>query len=1185
MMEVAYSKTNITGYKSNFETQIVKLPLKYGASQPLKSHEKFHELLANSGGLLSLEKTKNSIFDIVSYEVLNDLKTVNLTPLIDHTNSLGMEFQRIQLTLPHPIFSSHCIDVRIFPSEETDEDNWSIVVDLLDANYLFITAKILLTDFIKGANSRLTLDNFDQWGKISIPYSFELRSPPFKLKTSSPNHVIISLKDGGLLDFQRKSLLGDFEIFNFNEYASMLPLNFISGLLKGNSAKPSFSLEGISSNSVVDMVIIDEKVLITMCVNKVIKVWSLKTHEQVLSPIFLTKTKRSETESSWLPLITTNYLHLSDKGFNNKQYLSAYFTLTSDTSNGSKDEGGFLVKTWELSSFGKDFHLTEVEKAAFQPESPNPSLFSKNDTDPTYANTMWHIQDLLPLPTPEGLKFSILWKSNTSSLLSEYILNFDTGNIAEMKISEPDVSDTWAETVVHRDEEYYRNRVLNTGYYDEDIVRTSSNIFKQHIGLDHTTNNTSLRPFLSEVINSAVGKDEQDSRMCWYKINSLCEELKKAATESISLSPWKEGKYLVLNTGSISIIRPSHEYESFNFSASDSSEEKVASILQLIYVLLSYKTHSKVYSKLVSKTSDITSDEATALFEELLDGKISEGEIQDILNRLSNVENAVTLIQSLIIPKQKTKSSWEDDYIKERSQELSIFNKMCIYNAFLDIKQKHQNILLLLAILLLLCEMNDDVLLLLNEVRKRLVSYRIESYISSICFETESTTSRVESRNIGRTTNSLIWPALLSKPTFRDDLLNVYINDAYDTYYFEFTSNSDSFYINSVIGLINHNEGRFITDYFFHSLETKGTIGQLLTGLLFLVTNRPADFQAIFMKEDMLEIISKKHHHELEVLRKSFDKQSNVHEFLAAIIDLSSETNSTYNKVNYFHSLSKLMRSQPINLKLMGELNNLAIVPASSIASNYKTMSNAEEGYTVGALMFEKAAIDNLRSLIKEDEKYENLLEGYYLDMFELALKVQDYDSLNESLEQLSSLNTLTISLGDLFKRFLRKLIKHKQISKIFHPNNNKFYFRQYTLIDSILLDLANDELTLANSLKCYEYLYSWRLFGPSNSFSVGQLADKRGAIEALYMFITRFKSEKDFINVGTNSQENLRQYKLKVLELYMIILNCLASFQDDDDKWIIKHKSGDSSSIISMNEITLEYYEWLRDLESELSM
>lgn len=1185
MMEVAYSKTNIAGYKSNFETQIVKFPLKYGPSQPLKSHEKFHELLANSGGFLSLEKTENSIFDVVSYEVLNDLKTVTLTPLIDHTNSLGMEFQQIQLILPHSLFSSHCIDVRIFPSEKADEDNWSIVVDLLDANYLFITAKILLTDFIRGANTRLTLDNFDQWGKISIPYSFELRSPPFKLKTPSASHVIISLKDGGLLDFQRDRLLGDFEIFNFNEYASMLPLNFISGLLKSNPSKPSFSLEGISSNSVVDMLVIDETIVITMCVNKVIKVWSLKTHEQVLSPISLSESKRSETESSWLPLITSKYLHLSDKGFNNKQYLSAYFTLTSDTSSGSKDEGGFLVKTWEVSSFGKDFNLTEIEKATFRPESPNPSLFTKNDTDTSYANTMWHIQDLLPFPTPQGLKFTILWKSNTSSLLFEYNLNFDTGSIDEMKISEPDMSDTWAETIVQRDEEYYRNRVLNTGYYDENIVRTSGDIFKQHIGLEQTPNNTSLRPFLNEVINSAVGKDEQDSRLCWYKINSLCEELKKAATESISLSSWKEEKYLVLNTGSISIIRPSHEYESFNFSASESSEEKVASILQLIYVLLSYKTHSKVHSKLVNRASDITSDEATALFEELLDGKISEGEIQDILNRLSNVENAVTLIQSLIIPKQKTKSLWEEDYfIKGGSEELSIFNKMCIYNSFLDIRQKHQNILLLLAILLLLCEMNDDVLMLLNEVRKRLVSYKIESYISSICFETNRTTSRAETRNIGRTTNSLIWQALLSKPIFRDDLLNVFINDAYDTYYFELNNNSNSFYINSVIGLINHNEGRYITDHLLHSLETRGTIGQFLMGLVCLVTNRPADFQTIFMKEEMLDIMSRKYHRELEILRNSFDNQSNVHEFLSAIIDLSSETDS-YNKVNYFHSLSKLMRSQPDNFKLMGELNNLAVVPATSVASNYKTVSNVEEGYIVGALSFEKAAIDNLRLLIKEDEKYENLLEGYYLDMFELALKVQDYDSLNESLEQLSSLNTLTISLGDLFKRFLKKLIKHKQISKLFHSNNDNFYFRQYTLIDTILLDLANDELTLANSLKCYEYLYSWRLFGPSFSFSVDQLADKRGAVEALYMFITRFKSEKDFINVGTNSQENLRQYKLKVLELYMIILNCLAGFQDDDDKWILKHKSGDSSSIISMNEITLEYYEWLRELESELSM
>ena len=47
------------------------------------------------------------------------------------------------------------------------------------------------------------------------------------------------------------------------------------------------------------------------------------------------------------------------------------------------------------------------------------------------------------------------------------------------------------------------------------------------------------------------------------------------------------------------------------------------------------------------------------------------------------------------------------------------------------------------------------------------------------------------------------------------------------------------------------------------------------------------------------------------------------------------------------------------------------------------------------------------------------------------------------------------------------------------------------------------------------------------------ELGDKRGAIEALYEFITRFRIENPTGDVE-------RKVKLKILEIYMIILNLL---------------------------------------------
>lgn len=268
---------------------------------------------------------------------------------------------------------------------------------------------------------------------------------------------------------------------------------------------------------------------------------------------------------------------------------------------------------------------------------------------------------------------------------------------------------------------------------------------------------------------------------------------------------------------------------------------------------------------------------------------------------------------------------------------------------------------------------------------------------------------------------------------------------------------------------------------------------------------------------------------------------------------------SELGKANYFHALSELSKSQGRDLRHRSHHRQKFITPATSainaVTSADGSSSTIEAEFINNALKFERIAVENLKKINNPDETVILNIDQFYLNIFEMALSSLKYDLVYECLSYLSSSKVSKIfDFKDLLSRFINNLMLNQRISIIFPPNSNKLYSRHYLLIDSILLETANNELALANSLKCYEYLYTWRLFGPTLDSS--QLADKRGAAESLYMFITRFKHEqKNLLANSTTVVEDIKQYKLKILELYMIILNCLKSFDDDEDKWILNQK------------------------------
>lgn len=231
IMNVSYSSSSIVGHKDSYRNYCVKLPLTYpsktttnSSSSSLSPNDEFHKQTAAISNIIKFPS--HSLVNAASVSVLNDLKTIVLTPLEFETNKLGFNLKNIIFDLPHPIISTNCFTVQY-------HENDNIIIDFIDESYLCITLKISVDNFVR--NQRLPLDKFETWGQISVPYSFELRSSPFYLTHLDDLNLIVSLKDGGLLHFKRQEVLGSLQLIIFKN--KLKHCHFLDYLVKAVTIK------------------------------------------------------------------------------------------------------------------------------------------------------------------------------------------------------------------------------------------------------------------------------------------------------------------------------------------------------------------------------------------------------------------------------------------------------------------------------------------------------------------------------------------------------------------------------------------------------------------------------------------------------------------------------------------------------------------------------------------------------------------------------------------------------------------------------------------------------------------------------------------------------------------------------------------------------------------------------------
>lgn len=1112
-MDVSYSFTPLTGYKDSLVNQNVKLPLNYPTidnHNPKKSttpNNEFHKKIATTGKIINLPK--QSIVPAVSISVYNDMKTIVLTPMEFQLSSIGFQFQNLIIDLPHSTISTNCITFYYHQDH--------ILIDLIDQNYLFITLKIAVDRFILGGQ-QLTLDNFEEWGYISVPYSFELRSSPFLLKCLDNLNLIVSLKDGGLLHFKRDEELGEINVFNFQEQGTLIPfLGFF-----GSGKQKDVVLDGVSSNSIVDALQIGGSgVVITLSVNKVLKLWNLDGHQNLSSLTI------ASDDDTWLPTIPSKYLKSYDQ-----EDGKTIITLFINTKSGDSSKSMFVFKSLELESS----NLHDLSDLSFQPELPNSLLFSSDVFyhESNFQNTIWFIQDyeVVGFGTSQ-LKYYILWKSNTSSILVEYTINPVNGAILSIEISHPNGFEIDENISAYHDAEYYMDRIFDSGNYDSLIVLTSIKILSQHWEIDNdmVVTSQSSRQLAIDTINSKA--ESGTIKNYWFKLQSLCEEFKNLSQETLSLSVF-DNQVLTLNVNGHGIFRKSAFFESFANQKLNSADGKLMLIFNKFETFISRKSYHKLHEELL-QLRKISANDITNLFTKHIEGKISTNEIQTILKDLEQIPGIVEIVKSLI-----GSSGFEliVDANSISSKELGAFHKISTVMIFKNIMETHKTLLLDLVVLFLTCETNDQIVEFVNQIRATLVQYDVMEVVFTTCLNK----GEVETKNMGQVQNSIFWSSVVATHSQLKRLIeSLQLNDGYEYFYNNVLP--DDYLVDVVIELINNKEYFFLQKKFLTKLNQENKVEKLLVGLIYLFNNDVKSFYKIFNDYSNFQNFT-------ENKIKNLNQDVNLQKFIEALL-------SNPSKSQYFHGLSKLVQSQ--------------------IKTNDNKSQQEEHCFIEIASDFETLAIENESDI--------TIREEFYLNLFELSLPVSNYDITTKCLKNL----TLSTNFKNLMTKFITKIIFQLKLDIIFPPNNNDddFYGQHFSLIDSIIVKVAQDS-NLSQSLRVYQYLYSWRLFGCMvavvNNNKTLELGDKRGAIEALYEFITRFRIENPTGDVE-------RKVKLKILEIYMIILNLLKSFENNQDQWFLKTNSYKETtttrrrSIVSLNDLKLEYLEWLKNLDEDVSM
>lgn len=1068
---------------------------------------------------MSYPSENSNSLNLIHYGLSMDRRTIQLTPL--HIPE-GGNLRNLSLKLPQSVFSESTLSVHSMNFGDLD----GFVIDLIDSDYLFITVKINTSCFFVENENMLLIENFKEWVKISAPYSFELRSEPLVLRLLDSMNLVVSLKDGGLLHFKRKTILGDSDIYGFQQQQP-ISLNLIEGLLPFmNSTKTS---DSICPQSVIDLVAIDINSFITISLDQSLCYWDISRHTIISRQTLLSKSYERS-----LNLLSKKYLVREE--IDGRIYV---FSMMSSS-----------AQMWAEILLVPNLRCFEVlqEHGLIEHDCSFPLIVRNNmSTSESRQDGHIQVQDFEVTHIDKStLQASFLLRLKGHGYLIDQKINLtQRGGVALIRKGwEPEPA--LLVPKCSSNSEIEAKKLIESGRYDDTILCAALQSLSRKFAI---ANSPADEPQIDDSIFHALKivamRNKTSFSLLLSQFFLICEELKKQSQEPLAIFAWN-------NVTLVSQVHGVGLYTSADFDERQISNTPIARTLSKVRARISDNTLLEIRSR-ITLSFQVDSEFLSSLADKFMVDKFTEQEIYLMVHDiLSDATVGVYLTQIINGPSSKVTPHTSS---LELSKKLSInhFDKALAKSAFRVIIQDHEIILEQVAALLLLFDANEVVVRYVRDINLVLKKYSLFKLTLSSHVSYHNRVYSTFVRGAPREDLAL-WKIPFQNYAETSRCIEL---GKFDHAFELLSSCSDALSLailvsKAFITLFNCEDFDYIEDSLRDLLDLNDDVHIILKAFLDFYNGRVSSFLDV-----VLDI--KKFWEASSCLRvlavKSLEKPPKFKNWITSLVFTSPDDKMLI--PNYFHELAIFVHE---------------------LASESKACF---DDVIQASVVLEKQAIATLNEVGQNADKYQDLLEAFHRRLFDRSLKIEHYVEASKSLMQLDMLIGKE-EFKSLVTRFLKKLISNNKIHILFEPSLRTKFLLHHHLVDRVLLEISNEDLLLSKALRCYETLFSWRSLTCTLDGPPFMLADRRGAAEALYIFITRFRIESEGLILDSSGLEDFRQYKLKILELYMIILNCLKSYSREEDRWLMK-KNGNGLSVLYIEELQLEYIEWLEQLKVEV--
>ncbi|ODQ63459.1 hypothetical protein NADFUDRAFT_47860 [Nadsonia fulvescens var. elongata DSM 6958] len=593
--------------------------IKNSSNRPDEEEEYYYNHVATSGSIFTRSSTASKAASFprsIAYRLLESAKVLELSPtdlVTTQENSAkeGMVLQKIRVRLSDSVLP-HCITL-------SESDNDELLIDAISQGGIIFNFAFKFSSFVTKSEGNLeqgisTLNDLDflRWGNIQNPFGFSVlkHKNPYQMYAVSCDTLVVAFQDGSLVKLARELTLGhltasDFETSSYNvSLSSLLSWKRTFGIRKTSTAFPD-----ISTDAVLSLVHVPgTKYLITLSVNRTLKLWSLDTLIALWEHVIPGPDNQNPQG-----LLTTEPLPL--------------LRLSSQSSKASKSENYYLSTFLPISN--GLFKLWQVNPTASSPALVITDLGQCMEMTPSPPDqfSVWLISNYFMLEYDEFLEFWVLWKSDVSSLVQhvkvqkslnslknlqwQTTLCKETDQLEDLELLRSPLSSLPLNSSSQLD--FYAKRIFRVGRFSEQILLTALRILQKHSGVSikkpkrkNISSNVTLQNEIYKFVNSSVAAntiaqidsgnygDSSHSEIVlkWVRFERLCMELQKQSNEVLSMNVDSEsGLVTVIKGANISILRPLSDLEIIFYNKIASLSKTSLTILDNSITIDSEKGH------------------------------------------------------------------------------------------------------------------------------------------------------------------------------------------------------------------------------------------------------------------------------------------------------------------------------------------------------------------------------------------------------------------------------------------------------------------------------------------------------------------------------------------------------------------------------------------------------------------